>query len=136
MVFLFAGSLLIGRTLEESDMLKRRVSQLVEAGLGAEYLSSSDLRMKEPAVMVEKEGGAAFLPDDCQLDAHRAVAFIRKVSLLFLLLIVILVVLQPFLIMHHSFLAKQYNCGFYRLMRLLHREADMWSTSMIRLLYC
>lgn len=77
------GSLLIGRTLKESDMLKRRVNQLVEAGLSAEYLCSSDLLLKEPAVMVEKEGGAAFLPDDCQLDARRTVAFIRKANEVF-----------------------------------------------------
>ena len=31
------GSLLIGRTLNESDMLKRRINQLVEVGLSAEY---------------------------------------------------------------------------------------------------
>ena len=86
MVFSFTGSLLIGRTLKESDMLKRRVNLLVEAGLSAEYLCSSDLLLKEPAVMVEKEGGAAFLPDDCQLDARRTVAFIRKVPSTFSLL--------------------------------------------------
>lgn len=62
-------------------MLKRRVKKLAEAGLRAEYLCSSEVLLKEPAVMVENEGGAAFLPDDYQLDARRAVAFIRKVSL-------------------------------------------------------
>jgi len=30
--------------------------------------------------MIGKEGGAAFLPDDCQIDAQRAVAFIEKVN--------------------------------------------------------
>ena len=51
------GSLLIGRTPKEFDMLKRRVNQLVEAGLSAEYLCSSDLLLKEPTIMVEKKGG-------------------------------------------------------------------------------
>ncbi|KAK9281948.1 hypothetical protein L1049_004857 [Liquidambar formosana] len=72
------GSLLIGRTPNESAMLKKRVKQLSQAGLRAEYLSSSDLLLEEPALMVGDEGGAAFLPDDCQLDAHRTVAFIEK----------------------------------------------------------
>ena len=89
-VFLFTGSLLIGRTLKESGMLKRRVNKLAEAGVRAEYLCSSEVLVKEPAVMVEKEGGAAFLPDDCQLDARRAVAFIRKVPSMFSLLAITL----------------------------------------------
>ncbi|XP_052170532.1 uncharacterized protein LOC127786865 [Diospyros lotus] len=74
------GSLLIGRTADESVMLKRRVDQLSEAGLKAQFLHSSDLLSKEPALMVAGEGGAAFLPDDCQLDAHRTVAFVEKVN--------------------------------------------------------
>ena len=49
--------MLIGRTPKEFDMLKRRVNQLVEAGLSAEYLCSSDLLLKEPTIMVEKKGG-------------------------------------------------------------------------------
>ncbi|OVA11064.1 FAD dependent oxidoreductase [Macleaya cordata] len=72
------GSLLIGRTQEEVAMLKGRVKLLSEAGLRAEYLSASDLLLKEPSLEIEKEGGAAFLPDDCQLDARRAAAFIEK----------------------------------------------------------
>lgn len=60
-------------------MLKRRVKQLSEAGIKAEYLSSHDLHLEEPAVEVGEGGGAAFFPDDCQLDAHRTVAFIEKV---------------------------------------------------------
>uniref|UniRef100_A0A5B7BZN5 FAD-dependent oxidoreductase domain-containing protein 1 n=1 Tax=Davidia involucrata TaxID=16924 RepID=A0A5B7BZN5_DAVIN len=74
------GSLLIGRTPKESDMLKRRVEQLSETGLRAEFLSSHDLMLEEPALMVGKEGGAAFLPDDYQLDARRTVAFIEKAN--------------------------------------------------------
>ncbi|KAF7825887.1 FAD-dependent oxidoreductase [Senna tora] len=74
------GSLLVGRTSAESDMLKKRVKQLSEAGLKAEYLGSSDLFDKEPALLVDKDSGAAFLPDDCQLDAHRTVAYIEKAN--------------------------------------------------------
>ncbi|XP_021816438.1 uncharacterized protein LOC110758821 [Prunus avium] len=72
------GSLLVGRTPEESDMLKGRVKLLCEAGLRAEYLSAIDLLVKEPELMVDKDTGAAFLPDDCQLDARRAVEFLEK----------------------------------------------------------
>lgn len=71
--------MLIGRTPEELDVLKRRVKLLSDAGLRSEYLSASELLLKEPALMVEKDSGAAFLPDDCQLDAQRAVEFILKV---------------------------------------------------------
>ncbi|KAJ8748180.1 hypothetical protein K2173_000588 [Erythroxylum novogranatense] len=74
------GSLLVGRTHEEAEMLKRKVKQLSEAGLRAEYLSSHDLLSEEPELVVGKDGGAAFLPDDCQIDATRAVATIEKVN--------------------------------------------------------
>src|ERR1044072_2225875 len=76
------GSLLVGRTHAESDMLKGRVKQLIEAGLKAEYLCSSDLLKQEPDLSVDKDSAAAFLPDDCQLDAHRTVAYIEKVCIL------------------------------------------------------
>lgn len=76
---LITGSLLVGRTHAESDMLKGRVKQLSAAGLKAEYLCTSDLFKQEPDLLVEKESAAAFLPDDCQLDAHRTVAYIEKV---------------------------------------------------------
>ncbi|XP_022635298.1 uncharacterized protein LOC106759198 isoform X2 [Vigna radiata var. radiata] len=75
-----AGSLLIGRTEEESDMLKGWVKQLCEAGLKAEYLSSNELIRKEPDLLVDKYSAAAFLPDDCQLDARRTVAYIEKTN--------------------------------------------------------
>uniref|UniRef100_A0A2P2NIP4 FAD-dependent oxidoreductase domain-containing protein 1 n=1 Tax=Rhizophora mucronata TaxID=61149 RepID=A0A2P2NIP4_RHIMU len=74
------GSLLVGRTHEESEMLKRRVKLLCEAGLRAEYLSSGDLQSEEPELWVGEEGGAAFVPDDCQLDAMRSVAIIEKAN--------------------------------------------------------
>ncbi|XP_057484128.1 uncharacterized protein LOC130770638 isoform X2 [Actinidia eriantha] len=72
------GSLLVGRTPKESAMLKKRVDQHSEAGLRAEFLSSCDLLSEEPALIVGEEGGAAFLPDDCQLDARHTVEFIEK----------------------------------------------------------
>ncbi|CAK8541391.1 unnamed protein product [Lathyrus sativus] len=74
------GSLLVGRTCEESDTLKGRVKQLSEAGLKAEYLCSMDLSKREPDLLVDKDTAAAFLPDDCQLDAHRAVAYLEKAN--------------------------------------------------------
>lgn len=76
---IFIGSLLVGRTPEELEMLERRVKQQCEAGLRAEYLSATDLRIKEPELMVDRDTGAAFLPDDSQLDARRAVEFLEKV---------------------------------------------------------
>ncbi|KAJ6319318.1 hypothetical protein OIU78_014857 [Salix suchowensis] len=72
------GSLLVGRTAKEAATLKKKVKKLSEAGLRAEYLTSDVLRLKEPELDVGKDGGAAFLPGDCQLDAQRAVAFIQK----------------------------------------------------------
>ncbi|OAY80363.1 putative D-amino acid oxidase PA4548 [Ananas comosus] len=63
---------------EELTTLEERVKVFTEAGLRAEYLSSSSLSSMEPALEVGKEGGAAFLPDDCQLDAHQTVSFIEK----------------------------------------------------------
>ncbi|XP_061339768.1 uncharacterized protein LOC133286379 isoform X2 [Gastrolobium bilobum] len=77
------GSLLVGRTHAKSDMLKGRVRQLSEAGLNAEYLCSSDLFKQEPDLLVDKDSAAAFLPDDCQLDAHRTVAYIEKANMNF-----------------------------------------------------
>ncbi|OMO86808.1 FAD dependent oxidoreductase [Corchorus capsularis] len=74
------GSLLVGRTPEDSVMLRKRVRQLSEAGLRAEYLSSNELLSKEPDLFVGSDGAAAFLPDDCQLDAHRTVSYIEKVN--------------------------------------------------------
>ncbi|KAK0589612.1 hypothetical protein LWI29_016310 [Acer saccharum] len=77
------GSMLIGRTPEEVVTLKERVKQLSKAGLRAEYLSSKDLLLKEPALVVGEDSGAAFLPDDCQLDAMRTVAYLEKVNIHF-----------------------------------------------------
>ncbi|KAL6217837.1 hypothetical protein ACLB2K_011054 [Fragaria x ananassa] len=72
------GSMLVGRGAEELEVLKRRVEQQCGAGIRAEYLSAGDLRVKEPELRVDKDTGAAFLPDDSQLDAHRAVEFLEK----------------------------------------------------------
>ncbi|KAK4573532.1 hypothetical protein RGQ29_031474 [Quercus rubra] len=74
------GSLLVGRTTEELDMLKRRVKQLSEAGLQAECLYSSDLLLEEPELAVGEDGGAAFVPDDCQFDAQHTASFIEKAN--------------------------------------------------------
>ncbi|XP_021274625.1 uncharacterized protein LOC110409568 isoform X2 [Herrania umbratica] len=74
------GSLLVGRTPGDSMMLRERVRQLSEAGLTAEYLSSNELLSVEPALLVGSDGGAAFVPGDCQLDALRTVAYIEKVN--------------------------------------------------------
>lgn len=74
--------MLVGRGAEELEVLKRRVEQQCGAGIRAEYLSAGDLRVKEPELRVDKDTGAAFLPDDSQLDAHRAVEFLEKVLFL------------------------------------------------------
>ena len=72
--------MLIGRSSEESDVLKRRVKMLSDAGVRSEYLSPADLISKEPALMVQEDfGGAAFFPDDCQIDARRAVDVVLEV---------------------------------------------------------
>lgn len=77
------GSLLVGKTEEECSLLWSRAQQLRDAGLAVELLSSEDLLLKEPALVLGKEAGAAFLPDDYQLDARVTIEFIKKVSLLF-----------------------------------------------------
>ena len=99
MEFTSAGSLLIGRSSEEVDALKRRVTLLYDAGLRAEYLSGSDLLLEEPDLLVDKDTGAAFLPDDCQLDAQRAVAYIQKVCVCVCVYIYILVTLGILLLL-------------------------------------
>ncbi|KAL2238486.1 uncharacterized protein LOC105163778 isoform X2 [Sesamum indicum] len=74
------GSMLVGRTAQECSLLMRQVKQLADAGLGAEFLSRDDLLSEEPALKLGEECGAAFMPDDCQLDARCAVAFIEKAN--------------------------------------------------------
>ncbi|XP_039120495.1 hydrogen cyanide synthase subunit HcnC [Dioscorea cayenensis subsp. rotundata] len=74
------GSLVIGTTSDELVMLKERVRLFSQAGLRAEYWSASSLLSEEPALEVGKESSAVFLPDDCQIDAARAVDFIQKVN--------------------------------------------------------
>lgn len=59
--------------------LKLKVDQLSKAGLKAELLSSGDLQEVEPALAIGEDGGAAFLPDDYQIDARHSVAYIEKV---------------------------------------------------------
>ncbi|KAM3326005.1 glycerol 3-phosphate dehydrogenase isoform X1 [Capsicum chacoense] len=72
------GSLLVSKTAAESAMLKKRVEELSQEGLRAEFLSTNDLLSEEPELVLEQEGGAAFFPDDYQLDVHRTVAFIAE----------------------------------------------------------
>ncbi|CAN6485493.1 unnamed protein product [Victoria cruziana] len=72
------GSLLIGRTSEEGKMLSSRVKLLSEAGLEAEFLPAGPLAAEEPSLQVGSDWSAAFLPDDCQIDARLAVDFIQK----------------------------------------------------------
>jgi len=74
--------LLVGRTSEELATLEERTKVLSEAGIHAEFLSASSLHALEPALSVEKDGGAMFLPQDCQIDAFQAVSLIEKVSFL------------------------------------------------------
>ncbi|CAA6660130.1 unnamed protein product [Spirodela intermedia] len=66
------------RNFGELSMLQKRVKMLNEAGLKAEYLSASALASREPSLDIGPQTGAAFLPDDCQLDALRAVSFIEQ----------------------------------------------------------
>lgn len=73
------GSLVVGATSEDTIKLHERVKQLTEVGVRAEFLSSRELQQEEPALVVQEESGAAFLPGDSQLDAPLAVAYIEKV---------------------------------------------------------
>jgi glycine/D-amino acid oxidase-like deaminating enzyme len=72
--------LLVGRTSEELATLEERTKALSKAGIHAEFLSASSLHLLEPALSVGKDGGAMFLPQDCQIDAFQAVSLIEKVS--------------------------------------------------------
>ncbi|KAG2644549.1 hypothetical protein PVAP13_2KG372505, partial [Panicum virgatum] len=74
------GSLLVGRTSEELATLEERTKVLSEAGIHAEFLSASSLHALEPALSVGKDGGAMFLPQDCQIDAFQAVSLIEKTN--------------------------------------------------------
>ncbi|KAL6564952.1 hypothetical protein OROMI_016402 [Orobanche minor] len=73
------GSMLVGRNAEECSALRKKVEQLVDAGLAAQFLSRGGLQAEEPALELGDEGCAAFMPDDCQIDARRTVTFIEKV---------------------------------------------------------
>ncbi|KAF8701098.1 hypothetical protein HU200_033750 [Digitaria exilis] len=74
------GSLLVGRTPEELASLEERTKVLSQAGIHAEFLSASSLHALEPALSVGKDGGAMFLPQDCQIDAFQAVSLIEKTN--------------------------------------------------------
>lgn len=77
------GSLLVGTTSEDSAALQERVKLLSKAGIRAEFVSAASMHQIEPAVEVGKEGGAAFIPDDSQIDAKLAVSFIQEKNRLF-----------------------------------------------------
>jgi L-2-hydroxyglutarate oxidase LhgO len=74
-----SGSLLVGRSSEQLDTLEEMTKVLSQAGIHAEFLSASALHALEPALSVGKDGGAMFLPQDCQIDAFQAVSLIEKV---------------------------------------------------------
>ncbi|GAQ86958.1 hypothetical protein KFL_003230030 [Klebsormidium nitens] len=71
------GSLLVAGNGKEAAALKTQVDLLQSAGLGAELWDAQRTRAVEPALLIEDDGGAAFLPDDAQLDAELAVAALR-----------------------------------------------------------
>lgn len=77
------GSLLVGTTSEDSSALQERVKLLSKAGIRAEFFSAASMHQIEPAVEVGKEGGAAFIPDDSQIDAKLAASFIQKKNRVF-----------------------------------------------------
>lgn len=72
------GSILVGRTAGEAASLLERVKLLSKVGVRAKYLTTAELKLMEPSLQVGEEGGAALVPDDCQIDARRAVDFILK----------------------------------------------------------
>ncbi|KAF0914087.1 hypothetical protein E2562_026497 [Oryza meyeriana var. granulata] len=74
------GSLLVGRTSEEMATLEERTKALSQAGIRAEYLSAASLHALEPELYVGHDGGAMFLPEDCQIDAYQAVSLIEKTN--------------------------------------------------------
>uniref|UniRef100_I1QQE1 FAD-dependent oxidoreductase domain-containing protein 1 n=2 Tax=Oryza glaberrima TaxID=4538 RepID=I1QQE1_ORYGL len=74
------GSLLVGRTSEEMATLEERTKALSQAGIRAECLSAASLHALEPELYVGHDGGAMFLPEDCQIDAFQAVSLIEKTN--------------------------------------------------------
>lgn len=74
------GSLLVGRTTKESEILKTRADELSAAGVSAEFVSGSELHSKELSLLDCENVGATFVPDDYQLDARRAVVYLEKVN--------------------------------------------------------
>ena len=60
------GSLLIGKAFKESNMFTRRVNQLVEAGLSAEYWCSSDLEHHDEFIR-KRHGGSEQFSKCCQI---------------------------------------------------------------------
>lgn len=93
------------------------MKQLSEAGLKAEYLCSRDLSKREPDLLVDKDTAAAFLPHDCQLDAHRTVAYLEKVCILGLFFLGIITFINTSNLFHGDSL-----CRIKTIVDLLHGE--------------
>ncbi|KAG8057382.1 hypothetical protein GUJ93_ZPchr0002g24064 [Zizania palustris] len=74
------GSLLVGRTSDEMATLEERTKILSQAGIQAECLFAASLHELEPELYVGHDGGAMFLPGDCQIDAFQAVSLIEKTN--------------------------------------------------------
>uniref|UniRef100_A0A0D9XFK7 FAD-dependent oxidoreductase domain-containing protein 1 n=1 Tax=Leersia perrieri TaxID=77586 RepID=A0A0D9XFK7_9ORYZ len=70
----------VGRTSEEMATLEERTKILSQAGIRAECLSAASLHALEPELYVGHDGGAMFLPEDCQIDAYQAVSLIEKTN--------------------------------------------------------
>lgn len=75
-----AGSLLVASSAAHVNGLQAHVEQLNAAGINAEYLTASALLKVEPSLAVDSDGGAAFVPEDSQIDAALAVGLFREVS--------------------------------------------------------
>lgn len=66
---------------KEARSLESHVDKIAAAGVNAEFLTPSQVSEVEPSLEIGYEGGAAFVPDDSQIDAALAVTFIRRVGL-------------------------------------------------------
>lgn len=133
-------------------MLEERVKLLNQAGLQAEYLPASSLHLEEPALEIGKEGGAALVPDDCQLDASQTVAFIEEVTFIsyhlvmhlqlltfipYVLYRIMIYVIHAFFFTNMSFiLSCRCFALFSRVISSSIHKADMLSSIMTLLFLC
>ncbi|KAG4941103.1 hypothetical protein JHK87_044974 [Glycine soja] len=65
--------------VENSIRGNGEIAEKEENQHNTKYLCSNDFIKKGPDLLVDKDSAAAFLPDECQLDAYRTVAYIEKV---------------------------------------------------------